>query len=109
MNTPRPHIVSYGSNENLQRFYPPAAERAGIEGMVIMQVTLDGAGRLMDARVLSESPLEMGFGAAASSLVQTFTYSNPTGSPATFAFKVKFDPRGTAAPAHPGDGASAPT
>ena len=100
MDTPRPHIVSYGSNAHLKRFYPAAADNAGVEGVVIMRVTLDEAGRLTDSQVLSESPVDMGFGAAASSLVQTFTYANPTGQPAAFAFKVKFDPRDLAPGGH---------
>jgi TonB family protein len=100
MDIPRPHIVSFGSNDELRRFYPAEADKAGIEGTVIMRATLDETGRLTDARVVSESPPDMGFGAAASRLVQTFTYANPTGHPAEFAFKVKFDPK---EPASAGD------
>jgi hypothetical protein len=40
---------------------------------------------------LSEDPLVMGFGAAASMLAHVYEYDNPTGRPAQLTFNVKFE------------------
>ena len=87
MSRSEPHIVSASA---LERWYPQAAARKGINGLVRVTVTLDAMGRFVDALVISETPDGMGFGAAASGLVREFTYANPTGHPTTFSFNVKF-------------------
>jgi hypothetical protein len=90
MNAADPHIVSSPSNEELKKWYPPAAARAGIDGDVQITVTLDDAGRATDTLVLSETPLGMGFGSAASQLAHVFKYSNPTGHSTNLTYHVKF-------------------
>jgi hypothetical protein len=90
MNTADPHIVSSPPLEELKKFYPPAAVRDGIDGDVQITVTLDEAGRATDTLVLSETPLGMGFGAAASELSHVFKYSNPTGRSASITYRIKF-------------------
>lgn len=82
-----PRVVSWGP---LKSYYPRAAMRRGIEGTVTLEVTLDTAGRATDTRILSEEPLEMGFGAAASAAAHALRYSNPTGRTTTFTIQVKF-------------------
>jgi beta-lactamase regulating signal transducer with metallopeptidase domain len=74
----------------LMKYYPQEAERKGIEGLVQIQVSLDRQGRATDTLILSEYPLDMGFGAAASALAHVMEYNNPTGRPAQLSFKVKF-------------------
>ena len=95
----RPRIVSAIVAATLEKFYPEDAERHGVEGLVTVAVTLGSEDRATDTQILSESPPEMGFAAAASSLAYSMTCSNPTGAPVDFEFKVKFahnDPRHTA-------------
>jgi hypothetical protein len=77
MNPAYPHIASSPPNEELKKWYPPAARREGIDGDVQVTVTLDDAGRATDTLVLSETPVGMGFGSAASELAHVFKYSNP--------------------------------
>jgi hypothetical protein len=48
------------------------------------------AGRATDTRIISEDPLNMGFGAAASAVAHVMKYSNPTGLPTTFNVMIKF-------------------
>ncbi len=85
-----PHITRWGDMAELEKYYPPEASQGGIEGSVLIAVTLDRAGRATDTLILSEEPLDMGFGAAASQLAHTNTYSNPTGQPVQLNFRVKF-------------------
>lgn len=86
-STTRPYIVTAGA---LEPWYPEDAKHRGIEGLVRITVTVDTAGRATDTHVVSEYPEDMGFAAAASGLVHTFTYANPTGHPAALTFAVKF-------------------
>ena len=46
------------------RYYPPAAQKAGVEGKAMINCLL-AAGGLTDCRVVSESPEGYGFGVAA--------------------------------------------
>ncbi|MGH8219213.1 MAG: M56 family metallopeptidase [Steroidobacteraceae bacterium] len=82
-----PRILSWVP---LSSYYPRAAMRRGIEGTVCLAVTLDSAGRATDTRIISEDPLEMGFGAAASAAAHAMRYRNPTGHAVTFTVQIKF-------------------
>ncbi len=62
----------------------------GVEGDVQITVTLDREGRATDTLILSEAPLDQGFGAAASQLAHLFTYANPTGHAAAVTYHIKF-------------------
>lgn len=84
-----PRVVSWGP---LSSFYPREALHKRVEGMVELAVTLDSAGRATDTQILTEYPLNMGFGAAASAAAHAMQYSNPTGQPVTFSIRVKFTP-----------------
>jgi len=93
MDVTHPHIVSSPSLEELEKWYPAEAARRGIDGLVQITVTLDEAGRATDTLVISEAPVGLGFGAAASELAHVFKYSNATGHPATVTYHVKFELR----------------
>jgi len=85
-----PSITAGVGPETLEKYYPKEAMRRGIEGLVRIQVTLDAEARPTDTLILSEDPLDMGFGAAASTLVHQFVYDNPGKRPAQLSFNVKF-------------------
>jgi TonB family protein len=105
-NAGAPRITSYDRLAELSRYYPAEARRRGIEGVVVVAVTLDAQGLPTDTRILSEDPPEMGFGAAASAAAHAMEYSNPTGHRVQFPFRVRFaldNPDAT-----PADGASQP-
>jgi TonB family protein len=91
MDMTHPYIVSSPSSDDLKKWYPVEAKRQGIDGQVQITVTLDEAGRATDTLVISESPLGMGFGAAASELAHVFKYANQTGRSASVTYRVKFE------------------
>jgi TonB family protein len=82
-----PRVVSWGP---LDSYYPPEAKKKDVEGLVELAITLDREGRATDTQILTEDPLDMGFGAAASAAVHAMQYSNPTGRPVTFTLRVRF-------------------
>lgn len=85
-------MMHWPAGSVLQKFYPTAARTRGIAGMVYIAVTLDKMGRATDTRILSVTPRDLGFGAAASTLVHYITFSNPTGHRVVVKFHVKFAP-----------------
>lgn len=82
-----PRVISWGP---LASYYPTAAKRKGIDGVVELAVTLDRKGRATDTKILLEKPLDMGFGAAASAAAHAMRYSNPTGHPVVFDVRIRF-------------------
>lgn len=48
--------------------YPPIAQRAGIEGQVILELFVDKSGLVRNVRVLREDPPDRGFGEAAAAI-----------------------------------------
>jgi beta-lactamase regulating signal transducer with metallopeptidase domain len=86
----QPSVKQYPDLGELTKYYPQEAEQHGIEGLVHIQVTLDEQGRATDTLILSEDPLNMGFGAAASALAHVMEYNNPAGRPVQLDFNVKF-------------------
>jgi len=63
----------------------------GVGGFVTVAVDLDAAGQPTGVHVLDEQPVDYGFGAAATLIVQTFRFTNPRQRPTQFNMKVKFD------------------
>jgi TonB family protein len=91
MDVTHPYIVSSPSRDALKKWYPREAKSQGIDGLVQITVTLDKAGRATDTLVISESPLGLGFGAAASGLAHEFKYANKTGHAASVTYRIKFE------------------
>jgi TonB family protein len=91
MDVSHPYIVSSPSMDDLKKWYPTEAKDRGIDGLVQITVTLDEAGRATDTLVISESPVGLGFGAAASELAHVFKYANQTGHPASVTYRIKFE------------------
>jgi TonB family protein len=85
-----PHML-FSKAPDLETFYPKEAARLGIEGWVTISISLDAQGRPTNTLILDEYPLDVGFGAAASALVHTYEYSNPSHKPTQLSIKVKFD------------------
>jgi bla regulator protein blaR1 len=63
-----PRITRFPSLAELMQLYPPEAEKAGRDGLVLIAVTVDSIGQATESRIISESPSGMGFGQAASQL-----------------------------------------
>jgi len=95
-----PRVIGEITSGDLRKFYPEEAKNRHIEGIVQIAVTIDAIGRATDTRIISESPRDMGFGAAASALAHTLAYSNPMGGDATLTISVRFDQREMSARLH---------
>lgn len=77
------------SRADVDQAYPRNALRKDIAGQVVMECTVDGAGKMTDCKILSETPLNRGFGAATLSLAPQFTMTATTPDGASVAgFKV---------------------
>jgi hypothetical protein len=85
-----PQVVSWPDPATLERLYPEDADGGHPNGMVRITVTLDKVGRATDTHIVSVTPPDPGFGAAASTLAHLISYSNPTGRIASVTFNVKF-------------------
>jgi bla regulator protein BlaR1 len=84
------HVRVLSWPQDLTKFYPAAAKARGVEGMAYVAVTVDRRGRATDTRILSVTPRDMGFGAAASTMVHFMTFSNATGHDVVTKVPVKF-------------------
>jgi len=68
----RPDWAAKPTGEDMARFYPVAAAAAHAEGRAAINCRVNVEGRLTLCRVLSESPTDQGFGAAALQLAEIF-------------------------------------
>ena len=66
------------AGDDLSRWYPTLARRAGRTGFVLLKFVITTEGAVENLRVLRERPENMGFGEAAKGLVRTFRYTVPT-------------------------------
>lgn len=73
-----PSWVSRPSGEQMARFYPDRAVRMEIEGRAVISCEVTDAGAVSACRVVSETPDDMGFGAAALKLAKFFRMSPQT-------------------------------
>lgn len=68
----QPDWATKPTAEDMARFYPAAAAAAKVGGRATIDCRVTVEGRLTQCKVLSESPGELGFGAAALQLAEVF-------------------------------------
>jgi len=68
----RPHWRKIPNGDDMARFYPEDAVRRGVSGKVVMSCTVSKEGTLYACTVVSETPPNEGFGAAALKLAPYF-------------------------------------
>jgi protein TonB len=73
-----PNWLRRPSGDELARAYPDRALRLNIEGRASMRCTVTAAGAVTDCQITSETPDNMGFGAAALKLSRYFRMSPQT-------------------------------
>ena len=76
----------------LPQFYPVQARLAHRPGMARLDVLVDAEGGVVEVRILEESPLDQGFGEAATAVAKTFKYYNPFNRLVVHVGTVKFSP-----------------
>jgi TonB family protein len=84
--------VRIGHAPDPDRFYPEAAKQAKVTASVLVEVSVDAQGNLVDVKVLEPLPANdpYGFGAAAAEVARGAQYVNPLGRTSSLKFKVKF-------------------
>lgn len=68
----RPDWAALPSAEGMARYYPEAAQRAGLEGSATISCAVAQSGSLQACRLVAESPPGAGFGAAALQMAPLF-------------------------------------
>jgi TonB family protein len=92
----RPRVISGAEPWETESFYPLIAKTHGINGRVKVAIDIDAAGTVIGVHVLDVQPADVGFGEAATLLVQKFRFTNPRGEPAQVPMAVKFELKGSA-------------
>ena len=59
------------------RYYPKAAQKAGLSGRSVLDCSVDAQGWLRDCKVASEQPADLGFGQAALRMAPLFRMNAP--------------------------------
>ena len=72
--------------------YPPEAKKAGMDGIVVVDLLLNDQGRVLEAQVVSEAPNGFGFGLAALDTAKTFEFVNPLQKLVLMSVNVEFLP-----------------
>jgi len=80
------------SAAHLPPFYPKEAAARGQVGKAKLDLLVDASGAVVDARVLEEDPLAMGFGEAAAAATKTSKFWNPFNRLVAFTTTVRFAP-----------------
>lgn len=75
----------------LQHF-PASARARGLDGFVTVDLLLNEAGQVLEARVLTESPAGEGFGLAALDTAKTYEFTNPLNRLVLFSLTIQFVP-----------------
>lgn len=73
-----PHWIKLPSGEQVDAVYPERASRLGKSGTVSLNCKVTAAGTVRDCSVASETPEDMGFGAAALKITRYFKMSPQT-------------------------------
>jgi TonB family protein len=67
-----PDWVQLPSADELAEYYPPMASAMGVEGRVVMQCKVTSLGAVESCRIVQQTPMGIGFGAAALMMAPSF-------------------------------------
>jgi len=73
-------------------FYPAAARRDGLDGIVTVDLLINAEGLVLEAEVLTESPADRGFGLAALDVAKTYEFDNTFKRLVLMSMTVQFQP-----------------
>ena len=80
------------SLSEFRSLYPSALQRQEVDGLVLVQITIDPAGRVIRTKVLNEEPSGIGLGAVAESLAHQFRFANTSHRSVITTLPVRFAP-----------------
>ncbi|HEY7928784.1 MAG TPA: M56 family metallopeptidase [Steroidobacteraceae bacterium] len=78
------------SASQLKSFYPPLLRRRNIQGLVIVRITVDAGGHVVDTRIVAETPAGVGLGAAAQRVARSYQFANRLHRPVVTSLPIKF-------------------
>jgi protein TonB len=73
-----PNWLGTPNADQMARYYPDRAARLGAQGVAMISCAVTAAGAVANCRIVSETPDDMGFGAAALKLSRYFRMSPQT-------------------------------
>jgi TonB family protein len=73
-------------------FYPAEARRKGLDGIVTVDLFINELGLVVEAKVLTESPKDQGFGLAALDVAKTYEFENSLKKLVLMSMTVQFQP-----------------
>ena len=73
-------------------FYPANARRDGLDGIVTVDLLINAEGLVVEAKVLTESPPDQGFGLAALDVAKTYEFDNTLKRLVLMSMTVQFQP-----------------
>jgi TonB family protein len=82
--------VAWVSGAALSQFYPAQLRKQHVEGYVVVKLAVDPAGRVTDAKVVTERPVGSGLAVAAMNAARTFQFNNTLAEPVIKTMQVKF-------------------
>jgi TonB family protein len=84
--------IRFRRGDPLTKFYPSAARREGIDGIVVVDLLINELGLVLEAQVISEAPAGQGFGLAALDAAKTFEFDNPLKRQVLMSWNLEFLP-----------------
>jgi TonB family protein len=76
----------------VEEFYPAEARRKGLDGIVTVDLFINEEGFVVEAKVLTESPMGQGFGLAALDVAKTYEFENTLKKLVLMSMTVLFQP-----------------
>jgi TonB family protein len=64
--------------------------RRNIQGLVIVRITVDAGGHVVDTRIVAETPAGVGLGAAAQRVARSYQFANRLHRPVVTSLPIKF-------------------
>ena len=88
-----PAPVDPGSLASMEKFYPSKAAQVGKETLLVVSVTVDAEGNVLEAKAFAPTPSDeqLGFVEAAEQVARTLRFSNPRHTVTQTRVRVKFD------------------
>ena len=88
-----PAPVDPGNLASIEKYYPSKAAQVGRETLLVVSVTVDAEGKVLEAKALAPTPsdTQWGFVEAAEQVARTLRFSNPRHAVTQSRVRVKFD------------------
>lgn len=78
------------SASQLKSFYPPQLRQRHIQGRVVVRITVDADGHVVDTHVVTEVPAGVGLGAAAQRVARSYQFGNALHRPVITTLPIRF-------------------